>query len=545
MLPDITFLRRPKISAGTIKAAIFLLLVAVALGFWFYTQAIFEHIRLFQKSVVKTHVRIYAKIIDPASTYDSELLELFEPVVMQAPYPSVFTDAELNPIQGLWHNVGVDPSDTTLVSREKMKKLVKRMDTVNPPERLFIPSLKARSDTLIVFEMPNTMNSPVLITDQSSNYIYSRNVSVDPNDLESMNHVLRMFDLSSKPLSFQRENEPTLVFHGLHGGKSWPMVIIKKNGEPLYWNDVAISSRLTQTQLDERLELIMRDMAMRGIVYTLVTNNIPVQNERLFHYGDLPFLTMIGWLPVIELAAALILLSIGFIGILSIKNAEQRSIWVGMAKETAHQLGTPISSLSGWFELLRTDQSEEMVLEALPELEYDVRRLTRVAARFSNVGSKPELKPIVLTDVIEEVLSYYRSRLPRMGKSVTLESKYTSVRPLMGNTELLNWAFENLVKNSLAAIESNGGTIRFEISMTKDFRDIIVDCIDNGRGIQASLQKKVMQPGFTTKKRGWGLGLSLVKRIIEDYHGGKVFLLESKVGQGTTFRVILPAIKDV
>ena len=294
----------------------------------------------------------------------------------------------------------------------------------------------------------------------------------------------------------------------------------------------------------EKLQAFAQLVGERGIVYTIVTDyDEIVYDTWLFHYGDVAFLSWIAWLPVIEFAVLLILLLVGFIGFKNITNAEQRSIWVGMAKETAHQLGTPISSLSGWLELLKSDRDDALVEKSLSEMEYDVERLTRVAARFSSIGSIPGLKPIALSDVLDEVLDYYRARVPRMGSSVTIGGHYQGLRHIMGSHELLNWAFENLVKNSLASIESGDGVITVTGSMTKDFSSIILDFSDNGKGIPFADQKKVMRPGFTTKKRGWGLGLNLVKRIVEDYHDGKVFLLESRPGISTTFRVILPAVK--
>jgi signal transduction histidine kinase len=215
-----------------------------------------------------------------------------------------------------------------------------------------------------------------------------------------------------------------------------------------------------------------------------------------------------------------------------------------MAKETAHQLGTPISSIGGWLELLKSEPDTALLEQAITEMEYDTTRLTRVAARFSSIGSRPELQPMPVSDVIKEVLDYYRARVPRMGSSVVLESRYTGPLRVMGNHELLNWAFENLIKNSLASIENKKGEVTVTGTMSKDFRQVILDFQDNGKGIPYPDQNKVMQPGFTTKKRGWGLGLSLVKRIIEEYHGGRLVLLESRPGVGTTFRVMLPAVGE-
>lgn len=534
----------PRVSSGTVKAFVFILLVGITIAFWLYTQRIYSHVREFQQSVVKTQVQIYLSIIDPRSEYNSGIpYEIFETVVRKPPYPIIFTDDNLNPKQGFWHNVGIDTGDTTAASREKLKKLIKKMDKVNPPERYTILGLESRTDTLTVYEIPVGMNIPVAVTDGARNPLYTRNLRVNLADTLSVWNLINKIDLLSLPIRFQKEGEPTLIFHGLQPMRQWPVVIVKNGQNPLYWNDIGVSVYDTTAVGKNRLIEAIREIEKTGIVYNIVaTHNFEVERIELFHYGDLPFLTLIGWLPVIELIVILILLSIGFIGLMNIKNAEQRSIWVGMAKETAHQLGTPISSLSGWLELLKTEQNREMVNQALPEIEYDIKRLTRVAARFSSIGSKPELKPIDLSDVIDEVLSYFRARLPRMGKSVVIDGQYEGLRMVMANGELLNWAFENLIKNSLSAIESMDGRISVAGSMSKDFNHVILDFKDNGKGISSTDQKKIMKPGYTTKKRGWGLGLSLVKRIIEDYHGGKIYLLETKVGEGATFRIVLPAL---
>ncbi len=536
------FLRRLRISEwlspGSAKAVVFLLLIAITLAFWLYIQKIFDHVRDFQKSVVQTHVQIYMKLIDPNAQGDSDLLELYEPVVMNAPYPSIFTYEDLTPIQDLWHDVGVAQNDTTSASREKLIRLVRKMDKSNPPVPVFMPDLVQRTDTLTVYEMPPEPRIPILITDHTSNYLYSRFLSINPEDPASMQAAIEGLDELSSPIVFEKDNEPTLRFHTAFGDSRWPIIVVKNGREPIYWGGFRIASSDTTATLKR----IMRDISRTGYVYTIISSAVPVKTLRLFHYGDLPFLTLIGWLPLIELGVILILLAIAMIGLVTIKNAEQRSIWVGMAKETAHQLGTPISSLSGWYELLKSERDLDMLAQALPEMEYDVRRLSRVAARFSNIGSQPELKQISLSNVIYEVLDYYRARLPRMGKNVSIEGDCNGIRDIMGNTELLNWAFENMIKNSLSAIESRTGTIRVTGRMSKNFESVIIDFSDTGKGIAQADQNKVMKPGFTTKKRGWGLGLSLVKRIVEDYHNGKIILLESKPGTGATFRVIIPAV---
>lgn len=544
MLKGKAKLSMPSLGTGPASAAVFILLIVITLAFWLYIQKIFDHVREFQQSVVQTHVQIYMKLIDPSAKSDSDLLDLYEPVVMNAPYPSIFTGEDMVPIQELWHNVGVEPNDTSPESRNKLIKLVHKMDKSNPPVPVNMPNLISRTDTLTVYHLPPEKGVPLLITDKTSNYLFSRFVSVDRNSSSSMQTVIDLFGETSPPIIFEKENEPALEFHSTGTNTRWPMIIVKNGADAIYSHHVAVAQGDTTHTGAPDFEKSIRYLASNGSVFSFVTTTVPVETLWLFHYGDLPFLTLIGWLPLIELAVILVLLSIAMIGLITIKNAEQRSIWVGMAKETAHQLGTPISSLSGWYELLKIDKNPEMLEQALPEMEYDVRRLTRVAARFSNIGSKPELQRIPLSDVLNEVLDYYRARLPRMGMNVVINSDYNDIRDIMGNVELLNWALENLVKNALSAITTKDGVIHVSGSMSKDFKHVIIDFKDTGKGIAAADQKKVMKPGFTTKKRGWGLGLSLVKRIIEDYHKGRVFLYGSREGEGTTFRVILPTVND-
>lgn len=530
-----------RFTPGTVKAVIFIILIGVAIAIWLYTQLIFNQVREFQKSVVRTQVAIYVNIIDPTAPDVGNLFDY----IKDSPLPRIISDENNNPIEALWQNVGIHPDSTDEISYNKLRNLIKIMDKDNPPESFpSPPHLEHHSDTLSVYELSPSQINPVAITDTLGTILYSRIRTVDPGDTVKIWQVIKRMDAFAPPLRLSKDNEPSLVFHGVNVRNTWPILIVKQNGEPVYWHDVNVAWNDTSSAGKEKLKAFAQHTGERGIVYTIVTDyDEIVYDTWLFHYGDVAFLSWIAWLPVIEFVVLLILLTVGFIGFKNITNAEQRSIWVGMAKETAHQLGTPISSLSGWLELLKSDRDDALVEKSIPEMEYDVERLTRVAARFSSIGSIPGLKPIALSDVLDEVLDYYRARVPRMGSSVSIGGHYKGLRQIMGSRELLNWAFENLVKNSLASIESGDGVITVTGSMSKDFSSIILDFSDNGKGIPFADQKKVMRPGFTTKKRGWGLGLNLVKRIVEDYHDGKVFLLESRPDISTTFRVILPAVK--
>jgi signal transduction histidine kinase len=534
-------------SSGTVKATIFILLVGIALTFWLYTQMIFNHVRDYQKSVIKTQAEIYISVIDPQYPDNTGMsTNLFKKVVQESPYEVIFSDKYLNPLPELWRNVGIDQKDTTRESRLKLVKLIKKMDETNKPEPISMPSIELHIDTLVVYEQPPSRFFPVVVTDSLGVFLYGKNIQ-GVDDRALIRASIEKIDSFSPPARFFGENKPQLIFHGVNYMGSWPMIVVmKKTGQPVYWKGIpTIAPHDTSEATVEKLKAQIKRLKREGSKYEFVSiYPVTVDRTWLLHYGDLKFLSLIGWLPIIQFMVIVILLYVGFIGFRNITNAEQRSIWVGMAKETAHQLGTPISSIGGWLELLKTEKDPVLIDQAVPEMEYDVKRLTRVAARFSSIGSRPELQPIKLSDVIEEVLDYYRARVPHMGRKVTIEGNYTGSLNIMGNHELLNWAFENLIKNSIASIESKDGHISVTGTMTKDFKHIVLDFKDNGKGIPHSDQGKVMKPGFTTKKRGWGLGLSLAQRIINDYHGGRIMLLESKPGAGTTFRVILPAVKE-
>ncbi len=256
------------------------------------------------------------------------------------------------------------------------------------------------------------------------------------------------------------------------------------------------------------------------------------------HYGESPLIVQLRWLPYIELSIASLFILVGYIGFSYIKRNEQSNIWVGMARETAHQLGTPLTSMMGWIELLKHQaESNPKVLETLCEFEHDAQRLTKVADRFSKIGSKPDLKEENILEILQHVIQYFEKRIPQMGKKVNITVTSREAVLANVNSELFEWVIENLIKNGLDAMEDGKGTITF--SLSKEGSRTIIDIKDTGKGIDPSYQKDVFRPGFSTKKRGWGLGLSLSKRIIETYHNGKLTIKESKIGEGTTFRIVL------
>ena len=248
-------------------------------------------------------------------------------------------------------------------------------------------------------------------------------------------------------------------------------------------------------------------------------------------YDDSLLLTRLAYYPYVQLGIVLIFVVIAIFALLTSKKAEQNKVWVGLSKETAHQLGTPISSLMAWTEILREQYPND---ELIPEMDKDVKRLQLIADRFSKIGSAPERKDTNLMELLEHVVEYMGRRTSNKVQITTaLASEGATV---YANAQLLEWVFENLCKN---AVDAMGGVGSIHISTQTLANKVLIDVKDTGKGIEHKNINNVFRPGFTTKKRGWGLGLSLAKRIIEEYHNGKIFVLNSELGKGTTFRIEL------
>lgn len=253
-----------------------------------------------------------------------------------------------------------------------------------------------------------------------------------------------------------------------------------------------------------------------------------------YYYGDTQLLREVRWFPLIQLAivAIFIVLMLGFI---STRNrSTQNQVWAGMAKETAHQLGTPLSSLEGWLEILRAQEPKSTVL---PELEKDLERLKLVSDRFGKIGSKPQLETQDLGLAVHAMVDYMRKRAAGKVQFQIHEPLDEAVLARI-SPPLFDWVLENLLKNALDAMEGSG---QIHLTLQQQGDKVLLDVRDSGKGIPVGQFKKVFKPGFTTKKRGWGLGLSLSKRIIETYHRGRIFVKQSEQGKGTTFRIELPA----
>ncbi|MDI6765408.1 MAG: HAMP domain-containing sensor histidine kinase [Bacteroidota bacterium] len=359
-------------------------------------------------------------------------------------------------------------------------------------------------------------------------------------------------DLYAKSLEFIA-NTPTdqsdysFIFNEIIQSIDFPMVLTDDMNQPLQnypliSRNINLDSTLTPDEQKKFITAVIQDLDKQNtpihVVLKISEQDSIVQH---LHYGESEIITKLRWLPYIEIGIAGMFILIGYIGFSYIKRNEQSNIWVGMAKETAHQLGTPLSSLMGWIEMMKTYAAENpKQLSTISEMEQDLQRLQKVTERFSKIGSKPSFKEEDLFEVIQSVLNYFQQRLPPRfahGKHIEIGIATVEHPTVHMNRELFEWVIENLIKNALDAMEDSIGKITFSITSKGNF--VFIDVKDTGKGIDMNLRKDIFRPGYSTKKRGWGLGLSLSKRIIEDYHKGKLFVKESKIGKGTTFRIKL------
>ncbi len=261
---------------------------------------------------------------------------------------------------------------------------------------------------------------------------------------------------------------------------------------------------------------------------------IPLENNHFnkIYYKDSTILTMLIFYPLIQLGIIVLFILVSYLAFSSSRKAEQNQVWVGMSKETAHQLGTPTSSLAGWIEVLQFRHPDILVTK---ELALDVQRLEKVTERFSRIGSKPSLSNENVVPIISRTIDYLKSRTSSKVRFIAeYDPERSVIIPL--NTALFEWVIENVFKNAIDSMEGNGD---ITIRLSESEKNAIIDIIDTGKGIPKSAFKKIFNPGFTTKQRGWGLGLSLAKRIIEEYHRGRIFVKNSEVGKGSCIRIFM------
>ncbi len=342
----------------------------------------------------------------------------------------------------------------------------------------------------------------------------------------------RQIQLLSSALEYAATTSENLTFINqeiIQQNYSIPIIMVDSEGNPLEFRNIRFKKKATAQDSVKTLEKELEEMQEEYEPIYLEEADI-----RVF-YRNSELLTNLRFYPYVQLAVILIFGALAYALFNQSKIAEQNRVWAGLTKETAHQLGTPIASLMAWIDYLRNSPVWEENKEIIQEMDKDVVKLRMVTERFSSIGSKPVIQPENLYEVIEETINYLR---PRISTKVEMQIKADSKDlDAMMNKPLFEWVIENICKNAVDAMKGKG-MITIDVLQDSD-KYVIVDITDTGKGIEKKNFNKVFNPGFSTRQRGWGLGLTLAKRIVEGYHGGKIFVKNSEVGKGTTFRIML------
>ena len=332
--------------------------------------------------------------------------------------------------------------------------------------------------------------------------------------------------------SVDLEKDLSLPLSIIEANKDIPIMLVSGTDSVMYARNFGEDLDTNRTFLQEKLLSLRR----KGPEPT----KIPGMDQYLY-YQNSRLHELLTYFPFLQLLLLGAFIAVGYVSVNNARRAEQNRVWVGMAKETAHQLGTPISAIVGWIEHLRdASQDNPERLEVLMEMQNDVDRLDLIADRFSKIGSAPSLTSVNIFEQMREITTYIRRRASR---KIVFEEPHENANPVFVkiNPPLFNWVIENIMRNALDALEEGTGKITWKIHDNDNHVEIEVS--DTGKGIPASKLKTVFEPGYTTKSRGWGLGLSLAKRIIDNYHKGRIFVKHSKLGEGTTFAIQLPKKK--
>jgi signal transduction histidine kinase len=398
------------------------------------------------------------------------------------------------------------------------------------------------------------MSIPIIITDVYNNPTSWYHVGV-PDTIPYGNLLstdrgklfLRMNAMISIPISYQNEVlgyahfQKPISFRDFIRKIDYSIIVTDRNKTPLYWRNIDVPEDVPYRELSinnkNRFELRLNEMF-----------EIPITNEDdslgYAYFTTSTSLARIPYLIYLELVLMVFVVLFGLYGLMLLKRTEKDSLWVGLAKETAHQFGTPITSLMGWVDYLKAHPkgfpTENEYAQFVEWMTADLEKLKTIASRFGKVGSSIKLLPHDLNRILEEVVDYFRDRLPHQSSKIdiTYISKLGNTKVLM-DVDLIKWTMENLIKNSIDAIGKKGGNIIITASVKHPW--VYIHVLDEGKGIPHNMWKKIFDPGTTSKTRGWGLGLSLSKRIIVDYHQGRIRVLDSAPGEGTTIEIMLHA----
>lgn len=327
----------------------------------------------------------------------------------------------------------------------------------------------------------------------------------------------------------------------IEGNHNIPVLLVDDQGEIMLHRNFhlpePIDSLAPYAISDANMAYLKKKLARLQNSSNKIEIKIDDTTTQHLYYEDSTTLRRLAWFPYIQLAVMLIFLAVAYLALISVKKAEQNRVWVGLSKETAHQLGTPISSLMAWTQMLDSMGIDPSIVA---DMDKDVHRLSVIADRFSKIGSMPDKELTFINEAVEQSLAYMRTRIPKR-VALTMHLDDSQNCGIMLCQSLFEWVMENLTKNAVDAMDGEG---QLDITVTSTPEQALILVRDTGKGIARKNFKNVFNPGFTTKKRGWGLGLTLVKRIIEEYHDGRIYIKESEVGRGTTFAIELPTVKN-
>lgn len=525
------------------RAYIFLGSIAAILAFLLYNESIIAELRTHEKN----RVDLYAHLISFApQASEGQIPTLFTEVITKVNFPRIITNHRGEIIQAedidtasfleswaFWRDAAADAS---AASTAQLHKLIEEMDRQNPP--------------ISFYWSPETLGR--------LHWQDGRVVIADTQEAVAAWQGPGLPASSDTSATARAEVQRALA--GMAGGKWLSFSVPAARSSYLHWDGTNAIITDAEGQFrawmgaglppasDDPSQAAQEQL--RTFVDSLANQRPPlafrIPAEHYIHYGDTSLVSRISLAPFVQIGVLFLFLLVGYIGYRNIKRSQQRSLWVGMAKETAHQLGTPLSSLSGWLELLRGEVATaarpdwERVEQMIGEIQQDMRRLDQIASRFSQIGSVPELQKRDVAAVLEETVEYCRRRVSQFGRQEIELECLGELPPVPINAELMSWAFENLCKNAIDAMDGQAGSLCIRMELLREGRAVQIAFQDDGRGIEPEHVKRIFEPGFSTKKRGWGLGLVFVKRIVEEYHKGKICLVQSAPGEGTTFEVILP-----
>ena len=357
--------------------------------------------------------------------------------------------------------------------------------------------------------------------------LYVSNDLVEDLSIEERKKMEIWAEATRELASDKTEMSMELILKVIQSNTSIPAIIVDDTGEINQYLNLNLPETDTEKYLQEKLEQLKSKS-------NLIEINLGDEEKQYLYYDDSILLKRLSLYPYVQLGVMVLFVLIVYFALISTKKAEQNKVWVGLSKETAHQLGTPISSLMAWMDLLESSGVDSSLLS---DMNKDVNRLSVIAERFSKIGSKPEMELIYVNEVLENATEYMRRRVS--DKVLITTHLPSDAEGAMVCLSLFEWVIENLCTNAVDAMNGEG---RIDVYMTSEKQQIYIDIKDTGKGIARKNFKTVFNPGYTTKKRGWGLGLTLAKRIIEDYHAGRIYVKDSEVGKGTTFRIELKRV---